>query len=67
VSEREGLLVDPLNVADIAAALAQLAAAPALRIALGRAGRRTARRYSWTRSAALHAEIYQRALQPSAR
>lgn len=65
VSENEGLLVDPLSVPDVTAALARLATDPSERARLGRAGRHTARRYSWTRSAALHADIYQRALQPS--
>jgi glycosyltransferase involved in cell wall biosynthesis len=66
VSDREGLLVDAFQVSAIAQALQQLAADPVKRAALGAAGRRTAERFSWTRAAALHGEIYQRALSSRA-
>jgi glycosyltransferase involved in cell wall biosynthesis len=51
-----------MQVPAITRALAQLAADPGRRATLGAAGRRTAERFSWTRAAALHTEIYERAL-----
>jgi glycosyltransferase-like protein len=67
VSEREGLLVDPTNESAICAALAQLAADPAWRARLGAAGRRVAARFSWTRAAELHIELYERARRSGSR
>ena len=63
VSDGEGLLVDPTDATAITAALARLARDPAWRARLGAAGRRTAARFSWTRAAERHIELYQRALE----
>jgi glycosyltransferase-like protein len=61
VSEQAGLLVEPEDTPAIAHAIACLAADPRRCAQLGRAGRRSAERFSWSRSAALHAEAYERA------
>jgi len=63
VTERAGLLVDPTDVSAIERALALLAADPELCRRLGQGGLQIAARHSWARSAALHGEQYQRALQ----
>jgi len=42
-----GLLVDPLDIEDIAAAMVRVASAPALREEMRRAGRARARQFSW--------------------
>jgi glycosyltransferase-like protein len=63
VSEQCGLFVDPGDVQAVARALVRLATEPDTRSRLGAAGRRIAERFSWARSAALHAEAYQRALR----
>jgi glycosyltransferase involved in cell wall biosynthesis len=50
---------------DIAVRLAQLAADPALRAAMGRAARESALRFSWQAMVSAHSELYAR-LRPSA-
>jgi glycosyltransferase-like protein len=61
VTAQAGVLVDPEDASALQRALAELATDPERRQRLGAAGRAIAARHSWSRSAALHAEIYQRA------
>jgi UDP-glucose:(heptosyl)LPS alpha-1,3-glucosyltransferase len=51
---------------DIAARLAQLAADPALRAAMGRAARESALRFSWEQMVRSHSELYARLRSPAA-
>ncbi|HTW43581.1 MAG TPA: glycosyltransferase family 4 protein [Solirubrobacteraceae bacterium] len=62
---RNGFLIgrDPQ---EIAARLAQLAAEPALRAAMGRAARESALRFSWEQMVLRHAELYARLRAPAA-
>ena len=57
---RTGLLVPPLDVDALAAALDRLTADPALRAALSAGARARARHYAWPRLAARVAEVYGR-------
>ena len=57
-----GLLVDPRNVAELAAALQRLVAEPALAADLAARGRERARRFTWQRAARLHAEVFSQAM-----
>jgi len=61
VSEQTGLLLEPTDTQAIAHALGCLATDPRRCAQLGSAGRRSVERFSWSRSAALHAETYARA------
>jgi phosphatidylinositol alpha-mannosyltransferase len=61
VSEgREGLLVDPRRVGEIARAMERLAADPGLRKRMAERGRETARLFDWSRIAARVEDIYRR-------
>lgn len=63
VDRRTGLHVPPKDPEAIAAALAEMLGAPALRSELGRAGEKRARsRYSWDRIAAESEKAYQHAV-----
>lgn len=54
--------VDPLDVADLARALAELAEQPALRADLAERGRARARTFSWKKAAAAHVSVYRSVL-----
>lgn len=63
VDRKTGLHVPPKDPEAIAAALAELLGAPALRSELGKAGEKRARsRYSWDRVAAESERAYQQAI-----
>ncbi len=57
-----GLLVDPRDVAELAAALQRVVSEPALAADLAARGRERARRFTWDRAARLHAEVFSQAL-----
>jgi len=56
-----GLMVDPLDVEDIAAAMVRVASDPALREAMRSAGRARARRFSWEECARRTLAVLERA------
>ncbi|MGQ0616936.1 MAG: glycosyltransferase family 4 protein [Acidimicrobiia bacterium] len=56
------VLVDPLDVDAIAGALESLLADPERAAALGRAGRERAAAYTWARTAAMTADVYEEAI-----
>ena len=58
-----GLLVDPLSVGDLAAAMRRLLADEALRADLGRRGRERARHFTWERCARGTLAVLQEALE----
>jgi len=57
-----GLLVNPRDVAELAAALQRLIGEPTLAADLAARGRERARRFTWERAARLHAEVFSQAL-----
>lgn len=65
VSGRGALLVDPLDVGEIASALAQASGPDAE--TLGAAGRDNAASYTWEASARSHVEVYREAAESSTR
>lgn len=56
----DGLLVDPLDVDSLAAALSRLLHDRELAGRLGEAGRRSVERYTWARTTSAYEEIYRR-------
>jgi glycosyltransferase-like protein len=66
VSEDSGAFVDPLDTEDIRRVVLSLARDPDWRERLGDSGQEVARRFSWRRSAARHAQLYRQILGPSA-
>jgi glycosyltransferase involved in cell wall biosynthesis len=57
-NERNALLVSPKDVAGLSRAMDRLASSASLRARLGRAGKKTAARFTWKRAARSYLEAY---------
>jgi glycosyltransferase involved in cell wall biosynthesis len=64
VASNGARLVDPLNVGDVAAAIAHLLTNDEARKSLAEAGRKRVRSFTWERTAQQTLEVYRKLLQP---